>query len=166
MIRFFLLCCLIFIYPSLHSQELFPNKCIGNWKGMMHIYHEGKLKDSVEIRLLVARLSDSSWTWKTDYISDKFPMTKNYTFRLINKDKNQFVTDEGGGILLNENVFGNKAYSVFETHDVLLTSTYEIRGDELLFEVTSSKKNKIIDEVVNHPISNIQKVTFKKVENN
>ncbi len=41
---------------------------------------------------------------------------------------------------------GNKLYSIFETQGVMLTASYELRGEQMIYEVTSGKK-----ETVTHP---------------
>ena len=91
-------------------------------------------------------------------------MTKDYVLRLKDAAKNLYVTDEGGGIELTDHLFANKLYSVFETHDIVLTSTYELSGRELIFEVTSGKKQGVPNqEVTNYSVDNLQRVVFKKV---
>ena len=60
------------------SQELFPNRCLGQWQGTMHLYYEGILRDSVPVRFTVAPIDSVSWTWRMEYLSDKLPMTKDY----------------------------------------------------------------------------------------
>ena len=147
------------------AQELFPDKCIGNWEGTMYIYGTGVLRDSVPVRMTIARINDTAWTWKTNYLSPTRPMVKDYVFRLVDRAKHQYVTDEGDGILLAESVFGAKAYSVFETQGILLTATYERRDDLLIFEVTSGKKNQAAGEVLSHPVTSLQSAILRKTKN-
>jgi hypothetical protein len=147
------------------SQTYFPDRCKGNWKGMMYIYQKGTLKDSVAILFSVTPEGNNNWNWKTQYLSDKFPLTKNYTLKLIDTTSNRFVVDEGEGILLYDYLFNNKLYAVFETHDILLTSSYELLNEnELIFEVTSGKKlvGKSTDEVVNYSVESLQRVILKR----
>ncbi len=148
-----------------NAQTYFPNKCIGNWKGVMKIYAKGVLKDTVTVLLSIQKQTDTSWNWKTRYISTKMPVTKNYTLRLIDKTNGIYVTDEGDGIELKDYLFDDKLYSVFETEGILLTSYYQLIGKQLTFEVTSGKK--IVGdakEVVNYSVNNVQKVVFKKIK--
>jgi hypothetical protein len=122
------------------------------------------LKDSVEVRLTVAKTDKpDSWTWKTEYLSVKMPMVKDYILRLKDASKNTYITDEGNGIELDDYLFANKLYCVFETSNIILTSTYELRGNELIFEVTSGKKGVVGNqEVVNYPVENLQRVVFRR----
>lgn len=149
---------------SVSAQTLLPDQCTGNWAGTMHIYKAGALLDSVQVRFTVARLTDTSWTWRMDYLSATMPMTKDYVLRLRNPQQQLYVTDEGGGLELMEYRFGNKLYAIFETQGILLTSSYELRSpNELLFEVTSGKKlPNSHPEVRNYSVSSLQRVVLKR----
>jgi hypothetical protein len=146
------------------AQHTFVEQCIGKWKGVMYMYNYGTLKDSVKVELTVATTKDpNTWTWKTEYLSPKMPMVKDYLLRVKDKEKNTYVTDEGNNLLLDNYLIGNKMYSIFETHDILLTATYELQGKELIFEVTSGKKQPSTHpEVSNYSVSNLQRVVFRK----
>lgn len=149
---------------AVEAQASFGDRCIGSWEGMMYIYSKGTLKDSVSVRLTVQKTNTSnSWTWKTEYLSAKMPMTKDYTLRLPDPSTNKYITDEGDGIELTDYLYGNKLYSIFETHDVFLTSTYELHDKELIFEVTSGKKEAGTHPEVNtYSTDNLQRVVLKK----
>ncbi len=146
------------------AQALLPDQCAGNWVGTMHIYQAGALRDSVPVRFTAARLTDTSWTWRMEYLSATMPMTKDYVLRLRNPQQQLYVTDEGGGLELMEYRFGNKLYAVFETQGILLTSSYELRSpNELLFEVTSGKKlSASHPEVGNYSVSSVQRVLLRR----
>lgn len=146
------------------AQSTFGDRCLGSWEGIMHIYSKGALKDSVLVRLTVEKTNTSNaWTWRTDYLSARMPMTKDYTLRLPDPTKNKYITDEGGGVELTDYLYGNKLYSIFETHEVFLTSTYELIGNELIFEVTSGKMEPITSsEIKTYSTDNLQRVVFKK----
>lgn len=145
------------------SQDLFPDRCLGQWQGTMHIYYAGQLRDSVPIRFTVAPIDSASWTWRTEYLSDKLPMTKDYILRIKDKQRQMYITDEGGGIELSDYLFGNKLYSVFETEGILLTASYELRDGELIFEVTSGRKAEgPVAGVQSHPVSSVQRAVLKR----
>ncbi len=146
------------------AQSTFGERCLGSWEGMMHIYSRGALKDSVLVRLTVEKTNTSNaWTWRTDYLSARMPMTKDYILRLPDPTKNKYITDEGDGVELTDYLYGNKLYSIFETHEVFLTSTYELIGNELIFEVTSGKMEPITSsEIKTYSTDNLQRVVFKK----
>ena len=147
------------------AQQLFGDRCVGTWKGMMQIYHLGKLRDSVAVKLTVAVEATHVWTWRMEYLSAKMPMMKDYKLRLKDADKNLYVTDEGGGLELTDYLTGNKLYSIFETQGIMLTSEYELRGDELIFEVTSGKKEIVSHpEVTNYSTTSVQRVVLKRIK--
>lgn len=158
---FLLLFSLCFV--SGKSQVPFPEKCLGKWEGMLMIYQQGQLRDSVKVIFTVAKTDVADrWTWKKEYISEKFPMVKDYELVLKDAEKGQYITDEGENIQLADYLFGNKLYSVFETGGILLTSTYELREEELIFEVTSGKKLTDDQEVNNFSVSSIQRAVFTR----
>lgn len=160
----FLIC---FLTPYVQAQKMdFPEACLGKWIGMMYMYKHGTLRDSVSVRLTVTKHTDSNaWGWKTEYLSAQRPAVKDYVLRLKDATKNLYVTDEGGGLALTDYLVGNKLYSVFETGGVLLTSSYELIGDRLIFEVTSGKKETATHpEVVTYSTDNLQRVVFERVQ--
>jgi len=158
-----LLLFILFIMLEAHAQS-FPDQCVGTWHGTMQIFSRGTLKDSVKIVLTIGRTNQPhEWSWKTEYLSEKFPMTKDYVLRLKDADKNIYVTDEKNGIELMDYLFNNKLYSIFETQEIFLTSSYELRGNELIFEVTSGKKIGTADQpVINYSVDNLQRVVLRK----
>jgi hypothetical protein len=145
------------------TQLRFPDKCIGTWSGTMQIYMQGMLKDSVKVVLTVSALSNESWGWKTEYISEKLPMTKDYALKTNNNAPTIFVLDEGDGVELLFYNFGNKLYSFFETEGIFLSSTYELTGEQLIFEVTSGKKlDNTHTQVTNYSVDVLQRIVMNK----
>ena len=156
----------LILFQSLFAQNSFVENCPGIWKGTMYIYNSGSVKDSIDVKLTVAKTAiTGEWKWKTEYLSDKLPIVKDYVLRLKDKEKNIYVIDEGDSVELYNYLFGNKLYCVFETEGIMLTSIYELKGEELVFEVTSGKKLPAINESVsNFSVNNLQRVVFRKIE--
>jgi len=150
----------------LQAQNNFVQKCSGNWQGTMYMYHDGKLRDSVPIKLTVANTADTGvWVWKTEYLSEKFPMVKDYKLKVKDSAKNIYLTDEGDGLTLDNYVVADKMYSLFETEQIFLTANYELRDDKLIFEVTSGKKlTATHPEVNNYSVSDVQRVVFSRMQ--
>ena len=146
--------------------QSFPEQCTGKWTGTMYIYAYGNLRDSVQVELSVQVIDDQSWTWKTDYRSEKMPVTKDYILRKDSKAENTFLLDEGDGVILTNYLTGNKLYSNFETEGIFLTSSYELVDKRLVFEVTSGKKLNEAEEsgVTNYSVDFVQRVVFQKVK--
>ena len=162
----FLICILLFVSLCVlnTNAQSFPDKCAGKWSGMMFMYKHGAIRDSVKVVLTITKIKDvAAWNWITEYLSDKMPMTKDYILRLKDASKQWYITDEGGGVELNDYVFGNKLYTIFETEGVMLTSSYELINDKLVFEVTSGKK--IVgtnNGITNYSVENLQRVELRK----
>jgi len=163
-IKFLLALLVLFAFTHAPAQHALIDKQEGVWAGTMYMYGGGQLKDSVQIVLTIARQpTPGQWTWKTEYLSATMPMTKDYVLRVKDRTKNIFVTDEGDGIELTTYLIDKKLYNVFETHQVMLTSTYEFRGNEIVFEVTSGKKEAATHpEITNFAISNLQRAVLKR----
>lgn len=162
-ISIFLKCTLLILMSqsTIAQTGNFGKECLGTWKGTMHMYSQGRLRDSVSVVLEVTQQNDSVFGWKMDYLSEKMPVTKDY--RLIHKGRNHYQTDEGDGIILDGYLFGKRLISVFETGGILLTSAYELRKDELYFEVTSSNKEKSDSEVQSYQVGFLQNILFKRI---
>lgn len=126
------------------------------------MYKHGVLRDSVAVTLTIAPITNQeAWTWRTEYLSPKMPMTKNYVLRVKDAVRRIYVTDEGGGVELTTYQHAAKLYNVFETEGIFLTSTYECQGDKIIFEVTSGKKEAGgHPAVINYSVDNLQRVAF------
>jgi hypothetical protein len=154
---------LCFSCSKLYAQENFADKCIGKWEGIMYMYGKGQLRDSLPVELDVQKTNRSdTWLWKTTYLSKTMPAVKDYKLVLKDAVTQTYATDEGNGIELMDYYFKNKLYSIFETHGVMLTSSYELQGNQLIFEVTSGKKIDENKEVNNYSVLNLQRVIFKR----
>ncbi len=147
---------------SVKAQVSFGKACLGTWEGVMRMYQKGQLKDSVKIQLTVAETPDPKvWVWKTEYLSSKHPAVKDYTLKLIDENTGQYAIDEGEGTLLPHYRFDTKLFSVFETEGITLTSSYELRGEVLIFEVTSGKKGQA-NAVTTFSVDYLQKALLKR----
>ncbi len=157
---------IILLCFSLNAQTPFPEKCLGTWGGMMHLQKDGAITDSVRIKFTVARTdSPDVWIWKTEYLSPTRPMVKDYTIQLTDKEKQHYAIDENNGIVLADYRFGNKLYSIFETGGILLTASYELAGEQLIFEVTSGKKlTADSTQVTSYSVNHLQRVVLEKIE--
>lgn len=151
----------LIIAQELKAQKSFPDWCIGKWSGTMKIYQKSRLVDSVFVELTVDKKSDSLWSWKTEYKSAKLPIVKDYTLKYVSG--NCYKTDEGDGVELLNYCFDTKMYSSFETEGIVLTANYEMQGETLLFEVTSSTRKNTQNGVTNYSMDNVQKVVYRRL---
>lgn len=146
------------------AQTSFPDRCSGAWEGWMHIYSKGVLRDSVRVRHVVNPIDSSSWTWRTEYLSDKLPMVKDYVLRALGKAGIEYVIDEGGGIEIPMHLVGNRLYGIFETQGILLTASDELTPEGLILEVVSARRVSQSDSLVNNfQVNAVQRALLKKM---
>ncbi|MCX6134252.1 MAG: hypothetical protein NTU47_10615 [Ignavibacteriales bacterium] len=159
-----LLAAIVTLTSSSYAQ--LDARWIGDWKGMMQIYRLGKTVDSVSVTMTIKPSArQGSYIWRTEYHSAKQPMIKDYTLRTIDAAKGMYVTDEGEGVELTTYLVGNKMYNVFEVQNTMLTATYDLIGNELIFEVTSGKKEPPTGGgVTNYSVNNLQRVVLKRAD--
>lgn len=154
-----------FLIGNIFSQNQFTI-IDGKYSGKMLIYKGMNPVDSVPVVLTIQTIiPDSVWQWKTEYLSAKMPVTKDYKLCVADRSKGIYLIDEGDSVILYNYLLGNKLYCQFETGSFLLTSTYEFTNDnELIFEVTAGRKipGNSTDEIINYQINTLQKTTFKR----
>lgn len=154
-----------FLTSNADGQEYFPDRITGKWEGYLQIWSNGSKKDSVRVVLTVASKSNLTWQWKMEYFSEKFPIVKDYLIRVKDKEKQVLITDEGGGVELEDYVFGNKMFSLFETQELWLTSTQELKDEKLIFEVTAGKKSRKLEkEVTNYAVTSMQRAVLTRTK--
>ena len=151
-----------------YTQEVniyFADRCEGTWQGMMYMYHQNSNRDSLNVSLEVERLpQENSWKWKTSYEAKPEKIIKDYTLILVDAEKGRYIIDEGDGIKLDCYQYDQKLYSTFSVNESLLTATYEIRADSLLFEVTSGERGEATGDstIFNYSVQHVQKVVFQR----
>ena len=154
---------LAFFCSTAFAQELFPDRITGRWTGMLHLWKNGELQDSVIVILTVRPLGGETWQWRMEYKSAMRPMTKDYRIRVLDRKQHTFITDEGGGIELEDYTFGDRMMSMFETQETWLTSTQELSGGQLRFQVTAGKKTRTLDQgVTNYSVTSLQRATLTR----
>ena len=158
---FFIL--LLFTFP-ISGQNYFPDQCTGVWEGLMTIYANGEAKDSVPVKMTIEKVPDTLiWKWKTEYLSEKYPITKDYKLVLEDPTSNRYLLDENNGIFLYAYVYGNKMYSNFEVEGTYINSVYILNGDELIFEITSGKESGMTtNDIRKFSILNLQQSILKR----
>lgn len=165
--KLFFLILLVFtaLAHKISAQSTFPEKALGTWEGQMLLYKDVAVYDSTAMRLLIEKTGEKEvYTWNTEYLSKKYPVTKDYQLRLLDAEKQTYALDEGDGIVLKSYVFGDKMYSNFTTHGKFLASSYELRGGELIFEVNSGKQLDETEGVTNYSVNSLQRAVMQRVK--
>lgn len=132
----------------------------------MYIHINGAVKDSIPIQFTAAPTeTENTWIWKTEYVSEKYPVVKDYKLVLHDSTKNIYHMDEGDGLILLNYVIGNKMYCLFEIEDQYITASYELSGENLIFEVTVGLlAGETAADVTNYSIQNVQRVVLSRVK--
>lgn len=152
---------------SLVNDSIFPEKCLGVWEGMLEIFSKGKFIDRVKIRFTAAKTDTTgTYIWKTEYLSKTRPMVKDYKLVVDTLYEGRYILDEGGGVKLFMYCVNNKLSSMFKMNDIYLTSSRELLGDQLIFEVTSGMEIEESEEegIVNYSIANVQRAVLTRLE--
>lgn len=146
-----------------YAQELLPDRMAGVWTGHLQLWSSGVKRDSVPVVLTIAARGQDRWQWKMEYRSEKNPMVKDYELRLKDRARQLYITDEGGGVVLEDYVYGDRMYSLFETQGIWLTSSHELRDSKLIFEVTAGKRTEATGEgVVNYGVTSLQRAVLRR----
>lgn len=149
--------------PTNAQEANFPERCLGEWVGTMHIYSSGILRDSVEVRFTAAKTeTEGTYIWKTEYLSATHPMVKDYKLIVDDLKTGRYILDEGDGVQLVEYAINNKLYSMFQVEDIYLTSSTELIDENLIFEVSSGKKYNESEGVTNYSFNTVQRVVLQK----
>ena len=164
MIRKIALIVFVFLFTLIGAKsQNFAQRCEGKWEGTMFLCTKGELTDTVDVVFTVIPFDSAtgSWSWKTVYLSETTPVTKNYT--LIQKTETEFLLDEGDGVLLTNYVIGDKMYSLFKVEKNWLTASYELKDETLVFEVTSGiPADQKSRQVTNYTVDFVQRVVLVK----
>jgi hypothetical protein len=153
------------LITTLCFSQSYPDKCLGVWEGKMKIYNNNTLRDSVNVRFTAAKTEvEGTYTWKTEYLSEKRPMVKDYKLIIDDSEKGIYKLDEGQGVELIHYNVENKLYSLFQVDGIWLTSTTTLQNNQLIFEVTSGKEVNETKGITNYAFTNVQRVVMDKVE--
>ncbi|UCE93666.1 MAG: hypothetical protein JSV73_12855 [Flavobacteriaceae bacterium] len=150
---------------GLSESTIFPEKCLGVWEGMMYIFNQGSLRDSVKVKFTAAKTDiKGNFVWKTEYLSPTRPMVKDYKLVVDDPERGFYFLDEGDGVKLRMYNLNNKLYSLFKVNDIYLTSSTELFDDRMVFEVTSGKEEGEIQGVKNYSFLNVQRVELRRID--
>ena len=153
-----------------HSQDKdfsFPEDAIGKYSGTLLIDSpRGKQEIPMEFHLIK---TDS--VHRFDYKLIYAGQPRNYTLIIKDKEKGICEVDENNGIILPSRFSGNTLFSFFEVQNNFLSSRFEFKKDELVFEIlfsntkqktTTGGTSEQIPEVYGYPISTIQRAILRK----
>lgn len=106
----------------------------GVWRGDIEVLAGGATQHRATMELRVQPVAGSdAKTWTLTY-SGQSP--RKYEIRPT-AAAGRFIMDEKNGVLIEEQLIGDTLHSAFQVGDVLLTSRFEKRGNELAVEITT-----------------------------
>jgi hypothetical protein len=112
----------------------------GSWRGKLAMTTTTDKPSEVALVLKIEPIKGSNeLTWALTYDDGKKTMVKNYKLVPVGEKPGRWRIDERNGVVLDARLVNEVMYCQFEVGGSVLTARYELRGDTLRFEVTSSK---------------------------
>jgi hypothetical protein len=120
--------------------------------------------------------SAGRYSWTIIYGEDKEAGRRSYELAPIDPEKGFYAIDEKNSIVLESYLLGGKLFSSFEVMGNHILSSYEKRGEELLFEIISGRMDPVsvtggqegdesgIPPVKAFPVIVTQRAALKRVE--
>jgi len=125
------------------AKTVFPDSWLGEYQGTMYILSAKRNTiDSVDVKFEFSETEIvNRWHYKMTYQNTKFgEIIKDY--EIVKPDslnQNNYLLDEKDGIIIQSTLMGNTLYSNFIVSGTLQCSILCKVGDDLYFEVTTSK---------------------------
>lgn len=138
--RFCFLLGLLIVLVSTASAQSFPQSWQGTWRGTLQIHNAKGVAQTVPMAVEIAPTADSlRWRFALIYGEDTAKGRRAYDLLIVDRAKGHYVTDENNGILLDDYFLDGRLLSQFTVQGTRLVSSFERRGDELIFEIISGK---------------------------
>ncbi len=120
--------------------DRFPQSWVGRWRGTLQIHGATGVVQQVPMAVEIAPTADSTrWSFALIYGEDEAKGRRAYELVVKDAAKGLYVTDEKNGILLDDYYLDGRLLSQFTVQGTRLISSFEQRGDELIFEIISGK---------------------------
>ena len=120
--------------------QSFPQSWQGYWRGTLRIHTAKGVAQAVPMAVDIAPTADSlRWRFALIYGEDTAKGRRAYDLIIVDRATGRYVTDENNGILLDDYYLDGRLLSQFTVQGSRLLSSFERRGDELIFEIISGK---------------------------
>jgi hypothetical protein len=128
-------------FAAADDPPALPASWHGDWRGTLAITGANGKATEVPMALKIEPLAGArELKWAITYGAGAKAQVRDYKLVPDGDKPGRFKIDERNGIVLSARLAGTTLYSTFEVEGALLTARYELRGDALLFEITSNKK--------------------------
>lgn len=122
------------------SAQSFPQSWQGYWRGTLQIHTAKGVAQTVPMAVEIAPTTDSlRWHFALIYGEDTAKGRRAYALLVADRATGRYLTDENNGILLDNYYLDGRLLSQFTVQGTRLLSSFERRGDELIFEIISGK---------------------------
>ena len=130
-------------------EQGLPAEWNGVWKGItVNATADGK-REEIPMELHVQSMPESAVkTWKILYGKGAEQTTRPYEIMPVSGEQNRFVVDEKNGLFLDNQLVGRVLYSQFMVTTNLVTTRFELKGDEIrvemiMFDLRSPRQSKL-----------------------
>lgn len=122
------------------AAQSFPQSWQGYWRGTLQIHTAKGVAQTVPMAVEIAPTADSlRWRFALIYGEDTAKGRRAYDLLILDRAAGRYLTDENNGILLDDYYLDGRLLSQFTVQGTRLISSFERRGDELIFEIISGK---------------------------
>lgn len=122
------------------TAQSFPRNWQGTWRGTLQIHTANRVVQTVPMAVEIAPTADSTrYTFALIYGEDTAKGRRPYELVVVDRAKGHYVFDEKNSIRLDAYLMDGRLLSEFTVQGTRLISSYERRGDELIFEIISGK---------------------------
>lgn len=120
------------------KKENFPKDWIGNYKGNLQIYSVDSIAMNLEMKLNIAKKTDSIYNWTIIYDFKGKEDIRAYELNIIDTKKGHYLIDEKNTIKIDA-FYRNKIFtSFFKVMNSYIVATYTKDNDNIVFEIISA----------------------------
>lgn len=156
-----------------HAQETtnFPASWIGVWTGDLLIHNAKSIAQSVPMEVTIRPVPGSAnYDWITVYNKDTLAGKRPYALLVKDAEAGHYAIDENNNIVLDAYLLGGKLFNSFEVQGQLLVCTYEMQGENLVFEVIAGPTTPVattgggeaVPEVKSFKVNVMQRAVLKR----
>jgi hypothetical protein len=156
-----------------HAQEAtnFPASWIGIWAGDLLIHNAKGIAQSVPMEVTIRPVPGSAnYDWITVYNKDTLAGKRPYALLVKDAEAGHYAIDENNNIVLDAYLLGGKLFNSFEVQGQLLVCTYEMQGENLVFEVIAGPTTPVattgggeaVPEVKSFKVNVMQRAVLKR----
>lgn len=156
-----------------HAQETtnFPASWIGVWTGDLLIHNAKGIAQSVPMEVTIRPVPGSAnYDWITVYSKDTLAGKRPYALLVKDAEAGHYAIDENNNIVLDAYLLGGKLFNSFEVQGQLLVCTYEMQGENLVFEVIAGPTTPVattgggeaVPEVKSFKVNVMQRAVLKR----